>query len=145
MLYALSLCRNKHVAEDIVSTAFFRALQSVDHVTHFKAWLLAVVRNECFSLCRKRKRLMYDPPDACMLREEEDVCEAVLREEEYKALYRAIRLLPETQREVIELFYFSGMSISDIAGITEKSEGNVKVILHRARKKLKEMLEEGTT
>ena len=58
LLYTISLCKNRTVAEDIVSTAFFRALtMSDDSVRNFKPWLLTVCRNEYYSLCRKESRL----------------------------------------------------------------------------------------
>lgn len=143
MLYVISLCRNKHVAEEVVSTAFFRALQSTDgEVSSFKAWLFVVARNEYFSLCRKKKHLVQAPFDERIAREEAEMLDGILRDEEYRALHRAIMLLPDAQREAIDLFYFFDQSIRDIAQIMEKSEGSVKVLLHRARKNLKSILEE---
>ena len=71
-----------------------------------------------------------------------DLAERLIKQEEYVALYRAISLLKENLREVIELFYFGEMSVAEIAGITEQSTSNVKVMLYRARMKLKEILEE---
>ena len=62
LLYTYTLCRNKHVAQDVVSTAFFRALQTADDtVSDFRSWLYAVCRNEYFSLCRKKKRVQLSP------------------------------------------------------------------------------------
>ncbi len=140
MLYTLSFCHDQHVAEDIVSTAFFRALQTADGaVEDFKAWLLTVCRNEYFTYCRRKKRQIeatYEPSGG------EDPAERVIKDEAYRALYRAITLLIPEQREAVLLFYFSGMSVRQIAAITGKSEGNVKVLLHRARQKLKAILEE---
>lgn len=142
LLYALSLCHNVHLAEDIVSTAFFRALQTADDtVEDFKAWLYAVCRNEYFSYCRRKKRveqtaLYADVPD------EEDVLQRILRDEAYRALYHAITLLTSEQREVILLFYFADQPIRAIADIMQKSEGGIRVLLHRARARLKEILEE---
>ena len=54
LLYTISLCRNRTVAEDIVSSAFFKALTLADDSIHnFKPWLLTVCRNEFISICRK--------------------------------------------------------------------------------------------
>jgi RNA polymerase sigma-70 factor (ECF subfamily) len=131
-----------HLAEDIVSTAFFRALQSADDtVEDFKAWLYAVCRNEYFSYCRRKKRMAQHAlvADAAG---EEDVLEGILRDESYRALYRAISLLSPERREAILLHYFADQSIRAIAQILQKSEGSVKVLLHRAREELKKILEE---
>jgi len=141
LLYTLSLCRNVHLAEDIVSTAFFRALQSADDsVEDFKAWLYAVCRNEYFSHCRRKKRMAQAL--ATDTADEEDVLEGILRDESYRALYRAISLLNAERKEAILLYYFADQPIRAIAQILQKSEGSVKVLLHRAREELKKILEE---
>ena len=71
-----------------------------------------------------------------------DLAEKVIEDEEYRALYRAIALLKDNYREVILLYYFDELSVSEIAGITEQSVQNVKVLMYRARMKLKEILED---
>ena len=125
-----------------MSTAFFRALQSADDtVEDFKAWLYAVCRNEYFSHCRKKKRMLQQALAADTVGEG-DVLEGILRDEAYRALYRAISLLSPPRREVILLFYFADQPIRAIAQILQKSEGSVKVLLHRAREELKKILEE---
>ncbi len=73
---------------------------------------------------------------------QEGVLHGILRDEAYRALYRAILLLTQEQRETILLFYFADQPIASIARILQKSEGSVKALLHRARTKLKEILEE---
>lgn len=142
LLYMLAICRDEHIAEDVVSTAFFKALQSAeDSVKDFKLWLLAVCRNEYFTLCRKKKRFSEVPLDERTADNSCDVLERIIRDDEYRALYRAISLLPPEQKEVITLFYFSAVPVRSIAGIMGKSESNIKVMLHRARINLKSILE----
>lgn len=140
LLYALSLTRDRHLAEELVSDAFFKALKSADDsIAAFKPWLLAVLRNDYVSHLRRysrRAELHEQIPDS-----EEELLEALLRDEEYRALYHAIGLLPDKHREVITLFYFENLPVREIARVVGKSETNVKVTLCRAREKLKEFLE----
>ena len=70
-----------------------------------------------------------------------EVIEAIIRREEYRSLYRAIDLLSDTQKEAVMLFYFSGLSIRNISDIIGKSETNTKVLLCRAREKLRTIME----
>ena len=57
LLYVLSLSRNKALAEDAVSTAFFKALRGGDdEIKNFKPWLMKVCRNVCFDMLKHRKR-----------------------------------------------------------------------------------------
>ena len=143
LLYTISLCRNRTVAEDIVSNAFFKALTlSEDSIRAFKPWLLAVCRNEFISICRKNSRFTGEEIPEDLADDQEEVIEGIIRKEEYRSLYRAIGLLPDTQKEVVTLFYFSRLSIKSISEITGKSETNVKVLLCRARDKLRSIMEE---
>ena len=143
LLYTISLCRNRTVAEDIVSSAFFKALTLADDSIHnFKPWLLTVCRNEFISICRKNSRLTGEDIPENLADDREEVIESIIRREEYRSLYRAIGLLPDTQREVVMLFYFSGLPIKSISDVTGKSETNTKVLLCRAREKLRKIMEE---
>ncbi len=140
LLYTLSLTANKHLAEEIVSTAFYKALRSADDdIKNFKPWLIKVCRNVCFDTLKKRKR--YADLSEDVVDESEQAVEKIIRDEQYQALYKAIELLPDSQREVVLLFYFEDLKIKDIAAVTEKTEDNVKVLLYRARENLKKILE----
>ena len=140
MLYALSLCRDRHLAEELVSIAFFKALQSADDsILSFRAWLFAVLRNEHLSHLRRRKKNVEIHEN--IENEDDRVLDKIIKDEEYRALYRALSLLPKLENEIITLFYFENLSIREISQIVEKSEGMVKTTLCRARIKLKEILE----
>ncbi|MBR1455804.1 MAG: RNA polymerase sigma factor [Oscillospiraceae bacterium] len=144
LLYTVSLCRNRTVAEDIVSEAFFKALAASDEtIRSFKPWLLTVCRNEFLSLCRRDSRFTGGEVPDDLPDEREEVLESVIRKEEYRSLYRAIDLLPAAQKEAVTLFYFSGLSVQDVAAITGKSETNTKVLLYRAREQLRKIMEDG--
>ena len=143
LLYSVSLCKNRTVAEDIVSNAFFKALSMSDNsIRDFKPWLLTVCRNEYISICRKESRFTGEEIPENLADDREEVVESIVRREEYRSLYRAIELLPDAQKEVVMLFYFSGLPIKDIAEVTGKSETNTKVLLCRAREKLRILMEE---
>ena len=58
----------------------------------------------------------------------------------YESLYRAIDQLPKQEKVVVILYYLEEKSIREIARITDISEGNIAVILFRARKRLKTIL-----
>ena len=143
LLYTISLCRNRTVAEDIVSDAFFKALTLTDDtIRDFKPWLLTVCRNEFISACRKSSRLTGEEIPQDLADDREEVVESIIRKDEYRSLYRAIGLLPDTQKEVVTLFYFSGLPVKSISEITGKSETNIKVLLCRARERLRTIMEE---
>ena len=139
-LYVLSLSRNKALAEDAVSTAFFKALRGGDNeIKNFKPWLMKVCRNVCFDMMKHRKR--YAALSESLKDESESAVEKIIKDERYKSLYRAIELLPQAQKEAVLLFYFEELRVKEIANVTGKTEDYVKVLLYRARENMKSILE----
>ena len=59
-LYALSLARNKDDAEDLLQETFVKAFLSYEGGSGIKYWLITVLRNEFYSVQRKRKREVSD-------------------------------------------------------------------------------------
>lgn len=140
-LYVASLCRDSVLADEIVSSSFYKAFTKLDEAgNNFKFWLFKVCRNTYFDMLRRRGRLTA-LSESMASEEDGDLADRLIKQEEYAALYRAISLLKENLREVIELYYFGEMSVAEIAGITEESTANVKVMLYRGRMKLKQILE----
>ena len=114
---------------------------SDDSIREFKPWLLTVCRNEYISICRREKRFTGEEIPETLADDREEVIESIIRREEYRSLYHAIDLLPEAQKEAVMLFYFSGLSVKNISEVTGKSETNTKVLLCRAREKLRKLME----
>ena len=142
VLYVYSLSKDFDLSEDIVSNAFFKAVSTADDdIQNFKAWLFTICRNEYCSHFRKRKRISVSELDENIAPNSPDIIDSIIRNEQYRALYRAISLLSVEQREVITLFYFAELSVREISLTMGKSESNTKVLLHRARKSLKDILE----
>ncbi len=140
-LYVTALCHDVSLAEEIVADSFYKAFTRIDEEKEsFKFWLLKVCRNAWLDHLKKTRRLT--DMDDRIRSGDRDLAEEVIESEEYKALYKAISLLKDNYREVILLYYFDELSVSEIAGITDQSVENVKVLMYRARAKLKEILSE---
>lgn len=93
-----------------------------------------------FHYLRKNKRLA-EQQDESVADDRKALIDQIIDDEKYRALYRAVELLDDVHREAITLFYFEEQSIKQISDIMNKTEDHVKVILFRARKKLKSLLE----
>ncbi len=139
-LYVVTLCHDLSLAEDIVSDSFYKAFTKIDEEKEsFKFWLFKVCRNAYFDHLKKTKRLSELDDN---LGRDDDLAARVIKNEEYQSLYRAISLLKPNYREIILLYYFDELSVSEIAGITDQTVENVKVQMYRARMKLKDILED---
>lgn len=140
MLYAYSLCRNKSIAEDLVSDAFYKALSKLpDEVPHFKFWLLRVLKTTYLDYIRKEKRKTSLPDvlaDTSL-----SIADKYIKKEEYAALYKAIDKLDTLYREIIILHYFEDLKFKEIGEIIGKTEEQVKSAAYEARQKIKKILE----
>lgn len=134
------LVRDAAVAQEAVQEAYLRAYRFFDafHGDDGRAWVLAIVRNACFTaLGREPPRASFEPFDEALhvdtpngLPAPEDV--AIAREAE-ALVQSAVAGLPEEFREVIVLRELHGMSYREIAAVTDAPIGTVMSRLSRAR------------
>jgi RNA polymerase sigma-70 factor (ECF subfamily) len=139
--FAWRLVGDEHTARDIVQHVFLRLCdQPAEELEgRLAQWLFAVCRNRAIDCLRSRKRSAASgdfelprcagkEPDPAVVAERHDLAEQI---------GRLIADLPAGQREAISL-WAEGMSYRDIAETLETSEGNVRVLMHRAIKRLRE-------
>lgn len=131
---AFSQTRNKNDADDVYQEVFLRYLKHkpvFENPEHEKAWFIRVTLN-----CSKTHIKSFLNPRFVELDESFEV-----QEVEKEDLSFALDRLPKQYRAVIHLFYYEDMSVSAIAKTLRLKEGNVRMLLTRARRKLKEILE----
>lgn len=143
LLYGISLTGKKNEAEDLVQEAVCRFLLIYDKLDsrNYKAWLMRVMRNFFFDTYRKKKKSVtlqdgYLEGQA----DENDPLTLLLATREQEALFRALISLKPNFQEVLFARYFLELSVSEIADLTGLKQSNVKVLLHRGRKRLKERM-----
>jgi RNA polymerase sigma-70 factor (ECF subfamily) len=147
--YAFYQLGDHHDAEDATERTFLAALRAIgsfsDRGASFRAWLLRIARNTSansrrsrFRLRRRNTRLdalVVDPPTR------DAGPEAVtVRADELRRVRRALRELPEDRRQVVILRFTEGLSTREISQVLDRSEGAVRVLLHRALRDLAERL-----
>jgi len=147
--YARSLLREPAAAEDVVQETFLRVqrglaeLREPEKVT---SWVLRIAHNLCLDHLRARRNSPLEAqadaeaevPDAAR------DCERELERRQMSDCVRSkIDLLPENLRAVVLLNDVLELSQAEIAEILGIEVGNVKVRLHRARLRLREILESG--
>jgi RNA polymerase sigma-70 factor (ECF subfamily) len=142
-LYALSLCRSRHQADDLTSETFFKALLSLQESTpYIKYWLFRVCKNLYLDSMRKKQKVSLTDDFPTLATTEANPLDRLIDNEQSKNLYAQVLQLRPSYREVIILFYHCDLTVKEIAAALGATEGAVKVLLFRARKKLKSALEE---
>jgi RNA polymerase sigma-70 factor (ECF subfamily) len=135
--YALMLLSDSDAAEDTVQQVFVATLARADRIRDEVNYLRRAVRNECFSVLRRR-RSSGEAVDVALL---EKVAEPTKGDHlERIALEDAIRQLPPEQREAIHLHVFEGFTLREIAEFLDLSINTVATRYRYAISKLKRIL-----
>jgi len=138
------LTQNDHDAEDVVQEAYLRAFKfwSSFRGGDSRAWLLAIVRNTCFSwLQQNRKPSLELVEDMTGLKSESANPETLLLKNiDVERLRHAVAELPLEFREAIVLRELEGYSYKEISAITSAPIGTVMSRLARARIRLQKIL-----
>ena len=130
------------IAQDVLLKAW-RALATFDGRSRFPSWLFSITRNECLTALRPKSLARdpridplevlvehEDPPAVLLSREEEDACEALLREH-----------LSPVEQEAIWLRCFERLPVAEVTrllGLTHAS--GARSVLQSAREKLRAAL-----
>jgi RNA polymerase sigma factor (sigma-70 family) len=140
------LSRSASDADDIVQDAFLRAYRSFDRLrgADVKPWLLAIVRNCCWTAASRRSRWVvglpadgWDDVAGGSPASAEDPLQEAIRAEDARSLDAAIAALPAGFREVLILREVENLSYREIATVTGAPIGTVMSRLARARVALK--------
>ncbi len=137
------ITRRREDAEEIAQDAFMKAFQHLKEFkkqSKFSTWLYRITYNTAISRIRK-KSLEMTTLDENMMEKipEDDVRNDIkdLNEQEQQQLINIVlEQLNELDYLIITMFYLKEKSIDDIADITGLSKSNIKVKLHRIRKKM---------
>lgn len=148
--YLLKLSGSPHIAEELVQETFFRATLSLDLYEdgQVRAWLYMVARNAYLDEWRKRRRWGWVPfsnllTDSKFFISPYGIPEDTLDAAELSGNVKDIMsLLPESYRSILYLREFEEFSYSEIAHTLALSESQVKVNLHRARARFKQLSEQ---
>jgi RNA polymerase sigma factor (sigma-70 family) len=152
--FALRLTGNEDAVQDLVQETMLQAylsLGSLHNTARFKSWLCGIVLNVSRNYMRERRVAFFSleaifeglhfypsplyetPPTPEQLAEEQ---------ERYRIVFNAVNALSAADRDVILLFYYAQLSLREVVSVLNVAEGAVKVRLHRARQRLKVILQE---
>jgi RNA polymerase sigma-70 factor, ECF subfamily len=143
--YAFYELGDHHDAEDATERTFVAALTNLHRfeerarpedgrgASTFRVWLFRIARN----VVADRQRARYRRPEeqleaASAVASTADPSAEVVRREEASAAWQAVARLPGDRRRAVVLRFVDEMSTAEIAGVLGRSEGAVRVLIHRA-------------
>ena len=146
--FVFALVKDEWVADDLIQETFIKVQKNLNQLreeSKLTSWIFKIAYNLCQDHFRK---LSQAEKNGHILIEKSEIFTEPLFQKEFEqhqmgaCVQDKIRLLPESHQTVLILFDLMEFSHKEIAEIVGISVDNVKVRLHRARKKLKAILEE---
>jgi len=142
---AINILGNREDAEDVCQDSFLRVYNNLDRFDfqkNFKDWLYTILYNCCMDVLRKRRRFFsYYKKKAGEIREVQR-SKSEQASECQKLPQHFLQGLSPKERAAIVLWASESYTSEEIAGVLSCSPSTVRVYLYKARKKIKNLLEE---
>lgn len=141
--FLLYLCKNKEVAQDICSESFIRAMKNIENIedSKVKSYLFQIGKNTYYNYYKKNKRLLLTDKIEDFDQELESFEKDLLYKENLSNLDIAIESLENPYKDVVKL-RLNDLSFKEIGEIYKKNQNWACVVYHRAKEKLKILMEE---
>ena len=146
-LYVRRLSGDEHIAEEITSETFFKALKSIDSFRgdcEIRVWLCQIAKNSFYTYIKKNSKIqnveeteLVNLPD-----NNNNVADEVTSKLQAFEIQKVLHEIDEPYREVFMWRVYAELSFKEIAGIFNKNENWACVTYHRARNQIKKRLEE---
>ncbi|MFN2484827.1 MAG: RNA polymerase sigma factor [Candidatus Limnocylindria bacterium] len=137
-----------HDAEDVTERTFVAALDALDRFEErgstFRSWLFRIAHNAMANQRRttSRSRSRTEQLDEALEHPApDDVDATVQRRDDARRVWRAVAALPIERQRVVLLRFVDELSSREIGEVLGRSEGAVRVLLHRALREVADRLE----
>ena len=139
--FAVYELRDHHLAEDVTEQVFLRALAALPRFEErgegpdstFRVWLFRICRNAISNERRRAARRREAPLDVAeLLPATDDPAARVADREAAARAWKAVERLPADRRQALVLRFVEEMTTPEIAAVMGRSEGAVRVLVHRA-------------
>lgn len=147
MLYIRRLSGSEHIAEEITSQTFFKAMNSIETFRgdcDIRVWLCQIAKNNYYSYLQKSRKVanMEDAELKDIVAPDAFVDEEIIQKEEAGQIRNILHALPNPYKEVFMWRVFADLNFKQIGELFQKNDNWACVTYHRARKMIKGRLEE---
>jgi RNA polymerase sigma-70 factor (ECF subfamily) len=152
--FALYELRDPHAAEDVTARVFMNALAGLPRFrerdagpdSSFRGWLFQIARNAIANERRHGRRHPQAPLDAALAMPAPtattDPAATAIARDELAAAWQAVEALPDDRRRALIMRFVLELSPREIGALMGKTEGAVRVLLHRALRSVARSLPE---
>jgi len=142
--FGMRLAGNESIAEEVVNEVFLEAWR---HAHDFKGrsqvatWLLSIARFKTLTECRRRSEAQLDEVAAAVIEDTSDTPSISMEKHQRSdILQKCLAKLSPIHREVINLIYYQGKKIEEVAQFTGAPISTIKTRMHYARSRMAELL-----
>lgn len=132
---------NRNVSEDLTQDVFLKVIAKIDtfdeNLGNFTAWIWQIARNSLIDYFRSKKEVLVDDlfDESVIFREEDKIKENLEERIKIEKILQEVKKFSEAEQEIFSLHYISDLSYREISAMTGKTEGTLRVIVHRVIKK----------
>jgi RNA polymerase sigma-70 factor, ECF subfamily len=144
--FVMRLTGNESTAEEVVNEVFLEAWR---HAGEFEGrsqvatWLMSIARFKAISECRRRSEAQLDERAAAVIEDPSDTpAISIEKRQRTDVLQRCLAKLTPIHREVINLIYYQGKKVEEVAQFTGAPINTIKTRMHHARLRMAELLAE---
>lgn len=147
LLYIRRLSNDDHIAEEITSETFYKAMRSIDSFRgdcDIRVWLFQIAKNCYYTYLKKQRRVdsIEDAILADISPQDETVEERLLRQDEAMQIQKILHDISDPYKEIFMWRVFAELNYKQIGRLFGKSENWACVTYHRARNMIRERLED---
>ena len=145
---AIKMTKNREEAEEVSQDTFIKAYKNLSKFkgdAKFSTWLYKITYHACLDRFKKNANLYKTDSidnNVIHIQSVDDTLQGIERKERAAIMEECLMQLPEEERTILWFFYYKELSLKEIIEITNFSEANIKVKLHRARKRLLTIVKE---
>jgi RNA polymerase sigma factor (sigma-70 family) len=146
---AYKMLKNKEEAEEVSQDTFIKTFNSINKFkgySKFSTWIYKITYNNCLDRLKKGKKennvVYIEDFNEHQAEAIENILDNINEKDRNQKIQECLQLLPSEEAFLLTLYYFDDQSIEEIAKVIDCNTNNVKIKLHRSRKKLASILRE---
>lgn len=140
--FALKLCQDENMAEELTQETFFKVLKSIDNYRgdcKLSVWICQILKNTYYSQLQKKNRQVDVPLE--MLEGWDNPEQLIVDKEMAMQIHEILHTLKEPYKEVFWMKTFGELTFAQIGRVHGKTEAWARVTYHRVKMKIKEEME----
>lgn len=146
-LYVRRLSGDEHIAEEITSQTFFKAITSINKFRgdcEIRVWLCQIAKNCYYSYIKKNKHNtnLENIETLNLVNTDINIDEEIIKKDQTMQIQKILHTIPDPYREVFMWRVFAELNFKQIGQIFNKSENWACVTYHRSKNMIKNKLEE---